>query len=249
MDLAILAMPVPKGARIQEECPKCGGLAWKKLYFNNNKCQQVRLQCLRTDCKHKFQRFLFRKSHLGGYKKAKAMEPEQYVGLVKVCSSCGCSNVKFYDINNNDVQQARYKCLNSECKKLFIPFSKPRANVKWSKTTDLQAVDGNMFFDKLIMNYNLPYPTTFDLQYSTSKDSFMTHVVEPMMLVPCVQNAFQNTNMDEGERIRLTSLVDPHHEYYVQQDDLTPTPWDMQLEDHDATTLMPPTPTNELQEV
>ena len=114
---------------------------------------------------------------------------------------------------------------------------------------DLQAVDDNKFFDKSIMNHNLPYLTTFDPQYSISKDSFVTHVVEPTMLVPCAQNAFQNTNMDEGERIRLASLVDPHHEYYVQQDDLTPTPWDMQLEDHGATTLMPHTPTNELQEV
>ena len=248
MDLDILAMPVPKGARIQEECPKCGGLAWKKLYFNNNKWQQVRLQCLRTGCKHKFQCFSFRKSHLGGYKKAKAMKPEQYVGLVKVCSSCGCSNAKFYGVNNKDVQQARYKCLNSECKKLFTPFSKPRANVKRSKTTDLQAVNGNKFLDTSIMNNNLQYPN------STSKDSSVTHAVEPTMLVPSAQYAFQKNNMEEEERARLTPLVDPHHEYSMQQDDPmniwpTPAPCNTQSEDQGATTFMPPTPTNELQEV
>ena len=252
LDLAILAMPVPEGARPQDECPKCGSLEWKGLYFNNKNPQQVRLQCLRTDCKHKFQRFSFRKSHPGGYKKAKATELEEHAGLVKVCSSCGCSNAKFYGINNNDVQQARYKCLNSECQKLFTPFSKPRANVKRSTTAeDLPAVDDNKVVDGSIVNNNLQYLTTVDPQYPTSS---VIHVVDPTMPVPCARNAFQNNNIEEEEeRARLTPLVDPHHEYFVQQNDphyiwSTPAPWNTQIRDHDATILMPPTPTTTLQE-
>ena len=253
LESRILAMPVPQGARPQDECPKCGGLEWKGLYFNNKNNKQVRVQCLRTDCKHKFQRFSFRKSHPDGYKKAKAMEPEEYVGLVKVCSSCGCSNAKFYGINNKDVQQARYKCLNSECKKLFMPFSKPRANVKRSTTAEnLPVVDDNKVVDGSIVNNNLQYySTTVDSQYPTS---FVNHVVDPTMPVPCARNAFQNNNIDdEEERARLTPLVDPLHEYFVQQDDPiydwpTPALWNTQSEDHDATILTPPTPTTTLQE-
>ena len=136
---------------------------------------------------------------------------------------------------------------------LFTPFGKPRTNVKRLKTTDWQAVDGNKFFDKSIMNNDLQYPTAFNPQYSTSKDSFVIHVVEPTMLEPCADNAFQN-NMEEEERARWTPLVDSQHEFSVQQDDPmnvwpTPAPWNMQLQDYCATTLMPPTPTNELQEV
>ena len=52
----------------------------------------------------------------------------------------------------------------------------------------------------------------------------------------------------------MTALVDPQHEYSLQQDDPmnvwpTPASWNTQLEDYCATALMPPTPTNELQEV
>lgn len=261
LDLAILKMPVPKGAQLQDECPRCGGLAWKGLYFNNNNMHQARLQCLRTDCGHKFQRFSFRKAHPDGYKKMKGKEPEEYVDLVKVCYSCGCSDAKFYGVNNKDVHQARYKCLNSACKKLFTPFSKPRAH-KRTTAADLQADDDDEFFERSIMNNTLQYPTTFDPQCSTSKDSVVTQVVDPTILVPCAHNAFQNS-IEEEERARLTtSLIDPHHNESrnstwptgnLQQDDPvnalpTPATWSMQSEDHGVTTLMP-TPTTKLQEV
>jgi hypothetical protein len=261
LELAILAMPVPEGARIQDECPKCGGQEFKKLYFNNNKQHQVRMQCLRADCKHKFQRFSFRKSHPEGYKKAKGMEPEEYVGLVKVCSWCGGSNAKFYGINNKDVQQARYKCLNSECKKLFTPFSKPRANAKQSATTESPAVAGSQFLDRPnIMNSNLQHPITPDPQYLTSRDSFVSHVVDSSMLEPRAHHAFREYNIDEDIRAKLAPLfANLYHDQSVQQAgpvvniNVWPTParpWNTQSEDHGAwTTLMPPTPTTELQEV
>ena len=199
LGLELLAMHVPEGARPhQDECPKCGGLEWKRLYCNNKNSEQVRVQCLQTDCKHKFQRFSSRRSHPDGYKKAKATEPEEYVGLVKVCSSCGGSDAKFYGINNKDVQQARYKCLNSEWKKLFTPFSKPRANVKRSTTAEvLPAVDDNKVVDGSAVNDNLQDPTTVDAQYPRW---FATHVVDSTMPVPCARNnAFQNNNIEEEE--------------------------------------------------
>jgi hypothetical protein len=165
-------MNVPKGARLIDRCPKCGEKPSKYLYKNNNKRHQVRVQCLRTDCKHKYQLFAFRKLHPDGYKKVKLTEPEQYLDRVKVCPGCGCSNVKFYGLNNNDAIQARYKCLNLACKKLFTPFGNSRRkkrNHQEMTTANSHVVDEVECNERTSMN---------NLQYSTSNDdSPMSHVV------------------------------------------------------------------------
>lgn len=202
-------MDVPKGARLQDGCPKCGEKPSKFLYNNNNTRYQVRVQCLRTDCKHKYQLFAFRKLHPNGYKKVKITEPELYVGCIKVCPGCGCSDVKFYGLNNNDAIQARYKCLNPVCKKLFTPFGnshKKKQNHQELTTVDSHVVDNVECIERTSMN---------DLQYSTSNDqSPMTHVVNPLVFMP---RAYCDATPDYSgvgaHPERLESWNFPYHEF------------------------------------
>ena len=166
-------MDVPKGTRLQDRCPKCGEKSWKYLYNNNNTRYQVRVQCLRTDCKHKYQLFAIRKLHPNGYKKVKVTESEQYHDRLKVCLGCCRSNVKLiYGLNNNDAIQTRYKCLNRACKKLFTHFGnsrKEKQNRQAMTTADSLVVDDVKCIERTSMN---------GLQYSTSNDhSPMTYVV------------------------------------------------------------------------
>ena len=232
-------MDVPKGARLHDGCPKCGEKPSKFLYNNNNTRYQVRVQCLRTDCKHKYQLFAFRKLHPDGYKKVKITESEQYVGRVKVCPGCGRSDVKFYGLNNNDAIQARYKCLNLVCKKLFTPFGnscKKKRNYQELTTVDSHVVDNLECIQRTSMN---------DLQYSTSNDqSPVTHVVNPSVFT---QRAYWDAVPDYsgvgGRPERLKSWNNPYHGFrYVpttklQDDDqvnyglLSHTTWDLKSRD------------------
>ena len=195
-------MDVPEGARLQDKCPKCGEKASKYLYNNNKATHQVRVQCLRMDCKHKYQLWAFRKLHPDGYKKVKISEPEHYVSRVKVCPGCGCSKVKFYGLNNNDAVQARYKCLNPACKKLFTPFGNSRKrkrtlNQEGTTTPGSHVVDYVECFERTLMNY---------LQGSTSNDhSTMTRMVN--LLVYVLRAYDDATQKCHGARERLERLI------------------------------------------
>lgn len=46
-----------------------------------------------------------------------AMEPAVYVGVTKTCPFCSSVEVEYKFLNNNKIEQPRYRCV--ECKKLF----------------------------------------------------------------------------------------------------------------------------------
>lgn len=112
----------------ENKCPreKCKSSNVEFKYYNNtrnhSKFDQPRFKC--NECGRLFARFPQRRRHLGGYKKETVkVEPPQHVEKMKVCPSCGTSSEttqhKFYNCNNNDTEQPRYKCGNPQCKQLF----------------------------------------------------------------------------------------------------------------------------------
>lgn len=91
-------MDVPKGTRLQDRCPNCGEKSWKYLYNNNNTRYQVRVQCLRTDCKHKYELFAFRKA-------------ARNHGSICIPTT------------TEDIYQVRVQCLHTDCKHKYQLFA------------------------------------------------------------------------------------------------------------------------------
>lgn len=128
---------------IPKECPRCNSKEVKFKYFNNKKLNQPRYQCL--SCKDFFthggkklateaaspsasvQLMLPDGSFnilpiqsldgKGKERKRKAKEPPQFAGMEKLCRKCGSKNTAFKYLNNGQLDQPRYKCL--DCKGMF----------------------------------------------------------------------------------------------------------------------------------